>query len=143
MKKLFKIIGSSLVVIILLLITAPFLFQSQIKESVKTFLNDSVTAQIDFEDVSLSLISSFPQANVTVQDLKIVNQQTFEGETFAAVKSISFDMSVKELFKNESDGPIVVNSIQIDEAILTIKSDEYGNTNYDIAKETEEHFNRK
>ena len=138
MKKLFKIIGSSLVVIILLLITAPFLFQSQIKESVKTFLNDSVTAQIDFENVSLSLISSFPQANVTVQNLKIVNQLTFEGETFAAVKSISFDMSVKELFKNESDGPIVVNSIQIDEAILTIKSDKYGNKNYDIAKETED-----
>ena len=137
MKKLFKIIGSSLVVIILLLITAPFLFQSQIKESVKTFLNDSVTAQIDFENVSLSLISSFPQANVTVQDLKIVNQLTFEGVTFAAVKSISFDMSVKELFKNESDGPIVVNSIYVDEAILTIKSDEFGNTNYDIAKETE------
>ncbi len=138
MKKIFKIIGSSLVVIILLLIATPFLFQSQIKESVKTFLNDSVNAQIDFEDVSLSLFSSFPQANVTVQNLKIVNQQTFEGETFAAVKSISFDMSVQELFKNETDGPIVVKSIQIDEAILTIKSDEFGNTNYDIAKETED-----
>ena len=137
MKKIFKIIGSSLLVIVLLLITAPFLFQNQIKESVKTFLNDSVTAQIDFEDVSLSLISSFPQANVTVQNLKIVNQLTFEGETFATVKSISFDMSVKELFKNESDGPIVVNSIYVDEAILTIKSDQFGNKNYDIAKETE------
>tara|TARA_B110001469_G_scaffold124404_1_gene138003 strand:- start:37956 stop:40526 length:2571 start_codon:yes stop_codon:yes gene_type:complete len=137
LKKIFKIIGSSLLVIILLLITAPFLFQNQIKESVKTFLNDSVTAQIDFEDVSLSLISSFPQANVTVQNLKIVNQLTFEGETFATVKSISFDMSVKELFKNESDGPIVVNSIYVDEAILTIKSDQFGNKNYDIAKETE------
>jgi len=138
LKKLFKIIGISLLTVLILLIAAPFLFQNQIKESVKTFLNDSVNAQIDFEDVSLSLFSSFPQANVTVQNLKIVNQQTFEGETFAAVKSISFDMSVKELFKNESEGPIVVNSIQIDEAILTIKSDKYGNKNYDIAKETED-----
>ena len=138
MKKLFKIIGISLLTVLLLLIAIPFLFQNQIKESVKTFLNDSVNAQIDFEDVSLSLFSSFPQANVTVQNLKIVNQQTFEGETFATVKSISFDMSVQELFKNENDGPIVVNSIQIDEAILTIKSDKFGNKNYDIAKETED-----
>ena len=137
MKKLFKIVGILFLTILLLLIVTPLLFQNQIKESVKTFLNDSVTAQIDFENVSLSLISSFPQANVTVQDLKIVNQLTFEGVTFAAVKSISFDMSVKELFKNESDGPIVVNSIQIDEAVLTIKSDKFGNNNYDIAKETE------
>ena len=137
MKKLFKIIASSLVVIILLLIVTPFFFQNQIKESVKTFLNDSVNAKIDFEDISLSLLSSFPQVNVKVHDLKIVNQQSFEGETFANVKSISFDMSVKELFKNESDGPIIVNSIQIDEAVLSIKSDKFGNKNYDISKETE------
>ena len=138
MKKLFKIIGISLLTVLLLLIATPFLFKNQIKESVKTFLNDSVNAQIDFEDVSLSLFSSFPQANVTVQNLKIVNQQTFEGETFATVKTISFDMSVQELFKNENDGPIVVNSIQIDKAVLIIKSDEFGNKNYDIAKETED-----
>ena len=138
MKKLFKIIGITLLSVLLLLIATPFLFQNQIKDSVKTFLNDSVNAKIDFEDVSLSLFSSFPQANVTVHNLKIVNQQTFEGETFAAVKSISFDMSIKELFKNETDSPIVVNSIQIDEAILTIKSDEFGNNNYDIANETED-----
>jgi len=136
LKKLFKIIGISLLTILTLLIAAPFLFQNQIKESIKTFLNDSVNAQIDFEDVSLSFISSFPQANVTVHNLIIVNQQTFEGETLATVKSISFEMSVQELFKN--DGPIVVNSIQIDEAILTIKSDKFGNKNYDIAKESED-----
>ena len=138
MKKLFKIIGISFLTVLILLIAVPFLFQNQIKESVKTFLNDSVNAQIDFEDISLSFISSFPQANVTVYNLKIVNQKTFEGETFATVKSMSFDMSVKELFKNETDGPIVVNSIQVDQAVLTIKSDEFGNTNYDIAKETED-----
>ena len=137
MKKIFKIIGICLLTILVLLIVTPFLFQDQIKESVKTFLNDSVDAQIDFEDVSLGLLSSFPEANVVVQNLKIVNQKTFEGETFATVKSVSFDMSVKKLFINESDDPIVVNSIQIDSAVLTIKSDKFGNKNYNILKEKE------
>ena len=44
------------------------------KEAVKSLLNDSVNAQIDFETVDLSLLSSFPHANVTVGNLKIVNQ---------------------------------------------------------------------
>ena len=137
MKKLFKIIGISLLLVLLLLIVTPFLFQNQIKVAVKTYLNNNLNAQVDFDDVSLSLLSSFPQANVTVDNLKIVNHKPFEGETFATAKSISFDMSVKELFKKASDGPIVVNSIEIDEALLTIKTDKFGNNNYDIAKETE------
>lgn len=137
MKKLFKIIGICLLSIVLLLIVTPFLFQNQIKESVKTFLNDSVDAQIDFEDVSLGLLSSFPEANVVVHNLKIVNQNTFDGETFATAKSLLFDMSLMELFKTKSDEPIVVNSIQLDSVVLTIKSDEFGNKNYNIAKQTE------
>ena len=108
------------------------------KEAVKSLLNDSVNAQIDFETVDLSLLSSFPHANVTVGNLKIVNQKALKGDTLCSVHSISFDLPIKELFKNESDGPLVINSIEIDEAILSIKSDEFGNTNYDISKVTED-----
>lgn len=137
MKKAFKIIGSSVLVIFLLLITIPFLYQKQINETVKTYLNDSVNAQIEFEAVNLSLLSSFPQANVTVENLNIINNAPFEGASLASVKSISFDMSVTELFKSENDGPMVVTSIAVESAVITIKSNELGNTNYDIAKETE------
>ena len=107
------------------------------KEAVKSILNDTVNAQIDFETVDLSLLSSFPQANVTVGNLKIINQKSFKGETLCSVYSISFDIPIKELFKNESDGPLLINSIEIDNAFLAIKSDGFGNKNYDIAKETE------
>jgi len=137
LKKAFKIIGSSVLVIFLLLITIPFLYQKQINETVKTYLNDSVNAQIEFEAVNLSLLSSFPQANVTVENLNIINNAPFEGASLASVKSISFDMSVTELFKSENDGPMVVTSIAVESAVITIKSNELGNTNYDIAKETE------
>jgi len=137
LKKLLKIISVSLLLVLVLLVATPFLFQNQIKNAVKTFLNNNVNAKVDFDDVSLSLLSSFPQANVTVDNLIIINHKPFEGETFATTKSISFDMSVKELFKKADDGPIVVNSIEIDEALLTIKTDKFGNNNYDITKETE------
>jgi len=100
LKKLIKIFGISLLVILLLLIATPFLFQDKIKESVKTFLNDSVDAQVNFETVNLSLLSSFPNANVSVHSLKIINHKPFEGDSLAMIKLISFDMSIKELFKS-------------------------------------------
>tara|TARA_R110000751_G_scaffold57836_2_gene122510 strand:- start:1072 stop:3723 length:2652 start_codon:yes stop_codon:yes gene_type:complete len=137
MKKALKIIGITLLIILALLVAIPFAFQGQIKDMVKTFINQNLNAKVEFSDVSLSFIRSFPQAHVSVEDLVITNFKPFEGETFVTAKNISFDMSIKELFKNASEDPIVVNSISIDEALLTLKTDALGNNNYDITKENE------
>ncbi|MDU8885894.1 AsmA-like C-terminal region-containing protein [Yeosuana sp. MJ-SS3] len=134
MKKVLKIIGLTLIIILCLLIAIPFAFQSQIKDMVKRFINQSLNAKVEFADVSLSLLRSFPQAHVKVDDLVITNFKPFEGDTLAKTKSIAFTLSVKELFKKASDAPIVVNSIQINEASLTLSTDELGNNNYDIVK---------
>ena len=135
MKKALKIIGISLLIIIALLIAIPFAFQGQIKDMVKQFINQNLNAQVEFSDVSLSLIKSFPQAHVNVSDLVITNFEPFKDETFATVKDISFTMNINELFKNTKEGPIAVNSIHIEEALLTLKTDKFGNNNYDITKE--------
>ena len=135
MKKALKIIGISILIIFFLLLAIPFAFQSQIKDMVKNFINKNLNAKVEFSDVNLSLIRSFPKAHVAVDDLVITNFKPFEGETLATAKSIAFTMSVNELFKTSSDEPIVVNSINIDEALLTLKTNTLGNNNYDITKE--------
>ncbi|WP_100613303.1 AsmA-like C-terminal region-containing protein [Confluentibacter citreus] len=137
MKKALKITGITLLVVIILLIAAPFLFQSQIQNMVKKFINQNLNAHVEFNDVSLSFIRSFPKAHVSVSDLIITNFEPFKDETFITSKNISFTMSVKELFKNADEEPIVINSIAVDEALLTLKTDKYGNNNYDITKEDE------
>jgi len=134
MKTFFKIFGISILIILLLLIIVPFAFQGQIKGMVKNFINQNLNAKVEFADVSLSFIRSFPQAHVSVDELLITNFEPFEDETFLSAKNIAFTMSVKELFKNVEQKPIVVNSIDIDEALLTLKTDALGNTNWDIAK---------
>ncbi|MGB3605620.1 hypothetical protein [Psychroserpens sp.] len=116
MKKALKIVGITLLIILALLVAIPFAFQGQIKNMVKNFINQNVNAKVEFSDVSLSFIRSFPQAHITVSDLVITNFKPFEGETLATAKDIAFTMSVKELLKSADDDPIVVNSIKIDEA---------------------------
>ncbi|WP_139001527.1 AsmA family protein [Hyunsoonleella aestuarii] len=135
MKKTLKIIGISLLIIFTLLAAIPFAFQGQIKEMVKRFINENLDAQVEFSDVSLSFIRRFPQVQVNVNDLVITNFKPFKDETLASVRDISFTMSVKELFKKASEDPIVVNSIYVDEALLSLKTDKFGNNNYDITKE--------
>ncbi|WP_452226666.1 AsmA family protein [Lacinutrix cladophorae] len=141
MKKALKIIGITLLIILALLVAIPFMFKSQIKDMVKQFINENMNAKVDFSDVSLSLISSFPQAHVSVNDLVITNFEPFKDETFATAKSITFDMSVKELLKKADEGPLLVNAINVNEALLTLKTNKFGDVNYDIVKENENQNN--
>ena len=134
MKKVFKIIGITLLILIALLVAIPFAFQGQIKDMVKQFINKNLNAQVEFSDVNLSFIRSFPQAQVNVNDLKITNLEPFKDETFATIKDISFTMSIKELFKTEGEDAIAIDAITINEALLTLKTDAFGNNNYDITK---------
>ncbi len=137
MKKAFKIIGISLLIIILLLVAVPFLFQNQIKDMVKQAINDNLNAKVEFSDVSLSLIRSFPKAHVSIADLHITNLEPFKDETLTSVKHIAFTIPINGLFKKADDDPIAINTITIDEALLTLKTDKFGHANYDITKESE------
>ena len=136
MKKFLKITGIILLIIIIILVASPFVFQSQIKGMVKNFINQNLNANVEFSDVNLSLFKSFPQAHVEVSDLVITNFEPFKDETFVTAKNINFTMSVKELFKS-ADEAIVINSINVNEALLTLKTDSFGNVNYDIVKESD------
>ncbi|WP_242130714.1 AsmA-like C-terminal region-containing protein [Aestuariivivens marinum] len=134
MKKNFKIIGITLLIVLGLLIAIPFAFQGKITDMVKKVINDNLNAKVEFNDVSLSFIRSFPKAHVNVNDLVITNFEPFKDETLATAKGIAFSMSIKELFKDINKEPIVINSISVDEVLLALKTDEFGNNNYDITK---------
>ena len=103
MKKVFKIIGITLLVIIVLLIAAPFLFSSQIENFVKKTINNNVNAKVEFADIDLSLFRSFPQATVVLSDVSVINNAPFEGDTLADVKEVTLQMSIKELFKGSEE----------------------------------------
>ena len=137
MKKIFKIIGLTLLVILLLLIALPIAFQGKIKDMVKQTINDNLNAKVEFNDVSLSLLRSFPKAHVNVDDLVITNFEPFKDETFVTAKNMAVTFSIKELFKKADEGPIGIKTFTINEALVTLKTDKFGNANYDIAKETE------
>lgn len=135
MKKALKILGLSVLIILVLLIALPFAFKGQIKDMVKTFINQNVNANVEFSDVSLSLLKSFPQAHVEINDLVITNFEPFKDETLLSTKNIAFTMSIKELFKSAEDGPLTINSITIDDALVNLKTNAEGKSNYDITKD--------
>lgn len=134
MKKALKIIGFVVLGIIIILVAAPFLFQSQIKDYVRKTANESVNAEIAFSDIGLNLFRSFPQATVVIEDFSVINKAPFAGDTLASGKEALLEMSIKELFKS-SDETKVLDELRLNKAYVNIKVDSLGNANYDIAKE--------
>ncbi|WP_034917315.1 AsmA-like C-terminal region-containing protein [Gillisia sp. CAL575] len=132
MKKTFKIIGFTLLVIIVLLITAPFIFEAQLKDMVKKTINKNVNASVEFSDLDLTLFRSFPQATLVLKDLSIINKAPFAGDTLAVTEELLLEMSIKELFKG-SDQPKKIDELILNKAFVNIKVDSLGNNNYDIA----------
>lgn len=136
MKRILKIVGSILLVLILLLVASPFLFRGKLEDLLKKTINNNVNAQVTWQTLDVSLFKNFPNATVSLNDFSVVNNMPFEGDTLAYGKELRIAMGVKQLFKNASDDPIKVDALRLDDAIINIKVDSLGNANYDIAKET-------
>lgn len=132
MKKALKITGIVLLVIIIILVAAPFVFEAQLTEMVKKSINKNVNATVEFSDLDLTLFRSFPQATLVLNDVSVINKAPFEGDTLAVTEELLLQMSIKELFKG-SDKPKKIDELKLNNAYVNIKIDSLGNNNYDIA----------
>ena len=133
--KALKIIGIILLVIIVLLIAIPFFLEGKIEEIVKTKVNQNVNATFDFEDADLSLLASFPSAEVSLSKVRLINKAPFEGDTLFASDQVALKMGIGELFKG-ADDPIGIRSLVVDGAKLYISIDKEQNASYDVALDT-------
>lgn len=138
LKKVLKGLGIFLLVIIIALAAAPYLFKDKIKEMIAKTLNENVNANIAFEDVDLSLFKCFPQAHVTIDKLSIINKAPFAGDTLLYAGETNVTMSVKELFKGDGE-TMSLESFSAVNGIVNIIFNKEGVGNFDIAiKEAEE-----
>ncbi|MDD3004201.1 AsmA-like C-terminal region-containing protein [Flavobacterium sp.] len=132
LKKILKITGIVLLVLIIALISIPFLFKDKIQQMVVTTINENLDATVAFEDIDLSLLKNFPKANVSIQELSIINKAPFAGDTLLYSGEINLKMSIKELFKGENE-PMNIESFSSKNAKINILFDKNGLGNFDIA----------
>lgn len=136
MKKFLKILGIFLIVLVIALIAAPFLFKDSIEKIVKQTINDNVNATVAWESLDLSLIKSFPDAALTINNFSVINNAPFKGDTLASGKQVKLDMGITQLFKTQEEA-IKINELYLEDSFINIKVDANNNANYDIAIQDE------
>ncbi len=134
MKKILKGLVIFVGIIFLLLLILPFAFKGKITKIAKEQINKNVNALVDFQDLSVSLIRSFPDVSVDLQNLSVVNNAPFVGDTLAAIGHTYVDISLSSLL---GDTP-KINSVKLANVFIDVKINKDSIANYNIALPSEE-----
>lgn len=131
LKKIAKITGISLAVILLILFVAPFIFKGKIIAIAKEQINKNLNAKVDFKDLSLSFFRHFPRVSVALEELQVIGTDVFAKDTLISAKEI--DVAVN-LFSVIGGKNMKIYSVNIDEPRIHVIVNKDGKANYDIAK---------
>lgn len=130
-KRIFKWTGITFLVLIILIIVAPFIFKDKIVALVKEEANKNLNAKVDFGEFDLTLISSFPDFKFVINNVSVIGVNEFEGDTLAFISQLSTNINLKSVIAGDK---YQVNSLSIDKARILGKIMHDGKANWDIAK---------
>lgn len=129
--KIVKWVGIIILLLVVFLAAAPFLFKKQIVQFVKDTANKELNAKVNFGDFSLSLFRSFPDFSLSVDNISIANVGEFEGDTLLAAKKLNIDLNLMSVIKGDK---YKINAIIIDQPQIEARVLKNGKANWDITK---------
>jgi len=132
MKKALKITALILVILMAIAFAIPIIFKKQIAELVKKEINKSLTAKVDFSDVSLSLFRHFPKVSITLDDLSVIGTNEFAKDTLIAASSVDASVNLLSVIKGKD---IKVSGVFLQSPRIHALVNKEGKANWDIAKE--------
>jgi len=137
MKKVFLFFGALILLILIVLVTIPFIFKDDIQAAIDRELDKSLKAQVyyDTNDFTLSLIKSFPNLSVGVGNFGIVGEGVFAKDTLASIGNFGLTLDIMSVIKGEQ---ISIVDVTLTDPRIKVKVLKDGQANYDIAKPTEE-----
>lgn len=133
MKKLLYVLGFLILLLVAAAIIVPIVLKEPITKAVKEEANANLNATINFKDVNISLIRSFPDLYVGVDELSVTGKDQFEGFTLVYLKTLVLDVDLMSAFS----GKPVINEIALTDGLANIIVLEDGSANYDIVPEEE------
>ncbi|MBX3255945.1 MAG: hypothetical protein KF862_17555 [Chitinophagaceae bacterium] len=131
LKKILKVTGIVLLVLIVLAFALPLLFKGKILSIAKTEINKNVNANVDFSDIDISLFRHFPRVAVGLQDLRVVGIGDFSKDTLIAAKQIDVALNLMSVI---SGSEMKIYSVTIDEPRIHAIVNKEGKANWDITK---------
>ncbi|MFT3885759.1 MAG: AsmA-like C-terminal region-containing protein [Flavobacteriales bacterium] len=129
-KRLFITLGILIVLLLAAAILIPVLFKDKIEAAVKKQVNESINATVDWGDWDLSIIRSFPNASISVENVKVCNVAPFDSLCLADIGELRATIGLMSLFSDR----IQIKNVALTRPYLHFKVLKDGTANWDIAK---------
>jgi hypothetical protein len=129
MKKILIIIGIVVAILVATLAAIPLFFKQALIEKTKTTINKNVNAEVEFADLKLSLLRSFPKVTLELTDVVVVGKGEFQNDTLFTVPSFRSKTALRQLFNKENIG---IEEIILDRPVLKLVVGLTGNVNWDL-----------
>jgi hypothetical protein len=124
----------ALAFVFVLLAAVPLLFRDRIVERVRARVDGSVAARVDWSGTSLSLLRSFPNLTLRLDDLVVTGVDRFDGDTLVAMQRFGVVLDVWSVVRSiRSDESIVIRSVDLQRPTVKLLVLEDGTANWDIA----------
>ena len=131
LKKILKISGIAFLLLFLIAFILPFAFKGKITRLVKEKANQNLNAKLEFSDLDLGLIRSFPNFSIALENLSITGIDEFKGDTLISAGTFKVTTDIMSVISGDQ---INIKSIQLNQARILAKVLKNGKANWDIAK---------
>jgi uncharacterized protein involved in outer membrane biogenesis len=132
MKKLLKYAGLGLLSLLILAFLLPILFKGKIVTLVKSEINKSINAKVDFKDVSLSLFRHFPKLTIGLEAISVEGVEEFKGDTLLSAPRFDASVNVMSLFGGKD---MKIYGLYLQSPRIHALVNKEGKANWEIAKE--------
>ena len=130
-KRLLKWTGITFLVLIILIILLPILFKDQIVQFIKDEANANLNTELDFGEVNLSLLSTFPKFSLEINDLTLTGLDEFKGIKLADIKQTNLKLNLWSVISGDQ---YEISSVGLVEPKIHVMVLPDGKANYDIVK---------
>lgn len=130
-------LGSLLGLVVVTVVVALWLVftPSKLTKIVNGLVGNFITCDAKFGNVDLTLLSTFPDAGLKIEDVVIVNpgkgpvKEDVQNDTVAKIGSLTVGIDVKAFLK---DNKVIVHQVVLEDATANLFIDSLGTANFDI-----------
>ena len=130
-RKILKITGIILLLLIAIAFAAPYLFKSQLVSLVKKEINKNINAKVDFKDVDISFFRHFPKVAVGLDGLQVIGTGAFAADTLIAAERVDAALNIMSVIKGKD---MTIYSVQVASPRIHAIVNKDSLVNWDIVK---------
>lgn len=131
MKKVAISVAIVISVLLIATLALPLLFKDRIVAEIKKVANEHLLAKVDFGDFDLTIIRSFPDLTLCMNDLSVTGIEQFEGDTLLYAGELSVRLDLMSVIRG---GNIRIATVGLNKGLVNLLVQKDGKANWDITK---------